>query len=182
MLNGGITQLLQICWLRFFDANLPLHHIPKVIHWIRIWWPRRPLHNDLIVMSQMDGTWIILLEVAFRRWSSHGQQQCRVSQHTLGPLWASFKGELVPPFSPIGSLLCVSVSWATVSCSQKRYQLSLRFEIIDLPTPGRCWFFLWIMSSTRPGVAPGGVLCCCCRPASSGLLCSQKERWDFGRD
>jgi len=32
-----ITQLLQICWLHIHDANLRLHHIPKVLVEIEIW-------------------------------------------------------------------------------------------------------------------------------------------------
>ncbi len=38
----SITQLLQICRLHIHDANLPFHHIPKVLYWIEIWWLWRP--------------------------------------------------------------------------------------------------------------------------------------------
>lgn len=30
-------QLLQICRLHIYDANLPFHHTPKVLYWIEIW-------------------------------------------------------------------------------------------------------------------------------------------------
>ncbi len=30
-----ITQLLQICRLHIHDVNLPFHHIPKVLYWLR---------------------------------------------------------------------------------------------------------------------------------------------------
>ncbi len=36
-LHDSITQLLQICRLHIHDANLPFHHIPKVLYWIEIW-------------------------------------------------------------------------------------------------------------------------------------------------
>ncbi|KAK0152597.1 hypothetical protein N1851_005881 [Merluccius polli] len=44
--TGGLTlpltlqlkgQLLKICRLHIHDANLPFHHIPKVLYWIEIW-------------------------------------------------------------------------------------------------------------------------------------------------
>ncbi len=38
----SITRLLQICRLHIHDANLPFHHIPKVLYWIEIWWLWRP--------------------------------------------------------------------------------------------------------------------------------------------
>ncbi len=40
--HDSITQLLQICRLHIHDANLPFHHIPKVLYWIEIWWLWRP--------------------------------------------------------------------------------------------------------------------------------------------
>ncbi len=40
--HDSITQLLQICRLHIHDANLPFHHIPKVLCWIEIWWLWRP--------------------------------------------------------------------------------------------------------------------------------------------
>ncbi len=30
-----ITQLLQICRLHIYDVNLPFHHIPKLLYWLR---------------------------------------------------------------------------------------------------------------------------------------------------
>ncbi len=36
------TQLLKICRLHIHDANLPFHHIPKLLYWIEIWWLWRP--------------------------------------------------------------------------------------------------------------------------------------------
>ncbi len=36
--HDSIMQLLYICWLHIHDANLPFHHIPKVLYWIEIWW------------------------------------------------------------------------------------------------------------------------------------------------
>ena len=74
--HDSITQLLQICRLHIYDANLPFHHISKVLYWIEIWWQWRPLeYSELIVMFKKpvwDGvsfvTWcIILLEEAIRR-------------------------------------------------------------------------------------------------------------------
>ncbi len=40
--HDSIMQLLQICRLHIHDANLPFHHIPKVLYWIEIWWLWRP--------------------------------------------------------------------------------------------------------------------------------------------
>ncbi len=40
--HDSITQLLQIYRLHIHDANLPFHHIPKVLCWIEIWWLWRP--------------------------------------------------------------------------------------------------------------------------------------------
>ncbi len=58
--HDSITQLLQICRLHIHDANLPFHHIPKVLYWIEIWWLKKPVWDDLSFV-----TWcIILLEVA----------------------------------------------------------------------------------------------------------------------
>ncbi len=34
--HDNITQLLQICRLHIHDTNLPFHHIPKVLYWIKI--------------------------------------------------------------------------------------------------------------------------------------------------
>ncbi len=73
----SITQLLQIHRLHIHDANLPFHHIPKVLYWIKTWWLWRPFeYTELIVMFKKPVwddfsfvTWrIILLEVAIRRW------------------------------------------------------------------------------------------------------------------
>ncbi len=36
--HNSVMQLLQICRLHIHDANLPFHHIPKVLCWIEIWW------------------------------------------------------------------------------------------------------------------------------------------------
>ncbi len=36
--HDSITQLLQICRLHIHDANLPFHHITKMLYWIEIWW------------------------------------------------------------------------------------------------------------------------------------------------
>ncbi len=74
--HDSITQLLQICRLHIHDANLPFHHIPKVLYWIEIWWLWRPFEeSELIVMFKKPVwddlsfvTWcIILLEVSIRR-------------------------------------------------------------------------------------------------------------------
>ncbi len=40
--HDSIKQLLQICRLHIHDANLPFHHIPKVLYWIEIWWLWKP--------------------------------------------------------------------------------------------------------------------------------------------
>ena len=75
--HDSITQLLQICWLHIYDANLPFHHIPKVLCWIEIWWLWRPLeYSELIVVFKKPVwddmsfvTWCIILpEAAIRRW------------------------------------------------------------------------------------------------------------------
>ncbi len=75
--HDSITQLLQICRLHIHDANLPFHHIPKVLYWIDFWWLWRPFEKrELIVMFKKPVwdylsfvTWfIILLDVAIRRW------------------------------------------------------------------------------------------------------------------
>ncbi len=34
--HDSITQFLQICRLHIHDANLPFHHIPKMLYWIEI--------------------------------------------------------------------------------------------------------------------------------------------------
>ncbi len=34
--HDSITQFLQICQLHIHDANLPFHHIPKMLYWIEI--------------------------------------------------------------------------------------------------------------------------------------------------
>lgn len=36
--HDSITQLLQIFALHIHEANLPSHHIPKVLYSIEIWW------------------------------------------------------------------------------------------------------------------------------------------------
>ncbi len=44
--HDSIMQLLQICRLHIHDANLPFHHIPKVLYWIEIWWLWRPFEES----------------------------------------------------------------------------------------------------------------------------------------
>ncbi len=75
--HDRITQLLQNCWLHIHDANLPFHHIPKELYWLRsgdygghlskvnsLACTRNQSEDDLSFV-----TWcIILLEVAIRRW------------------------------------------------------------------------------------------------------------------
>ena len=77
-----------MCRLHIYDANLPFHHIPKVLYWIDIWWLWRLLENsELIVMFKKPVwddlsflTWcIILLEVAIRRWVHCGHTGMDIS-------------------------------------------------------------------------------------------------------
>ena len=77
------SNLLQICQLYIHVVNLLVHHIPKVLYWIEIWWLWRPLgYSELIVMFKkpvLDHlsfvTWfMILLEVAIRRWVHCGHK------------------------------------------------------------------------------------------------------------
>ncbi len=73
----SIRQLLQICRLHIHNANLPFHHIPKVLYLIEIWWLWRPFEESELIVIFKKPVWddlsfvtwcIILLEVAFRRW------------------------------------------------------------------------------------------------------------------
>lgn len=36
LVHVDITQLLQICLVHIYDADLPFHHIPEVLYWIEI--------------------------------------------------------------------------------------------------------------------------------------------------
>ncbi len=60
--HDSITQLLQICQLHI-HANLPFHHIPKVLYWIEIWWLWRPFEwSELIVLFKKTSLrWFELL-------------------------------------------------------------------------------------------------------------------------
>ncbi len=72
--HDSITQLLQNCRLHIHYANLPFHHIPKVLYCIEIWWLWRPFEwSELIAMFKKpvwdDVSFVTLYTVVIKGWT-----------------------------------------------------------------------------------------------------------------
>lgn len=72
--HESITQLLQICRLHIYNANLPFYHIPKVLYWFAICWQWYDTLSYLNYLSE-DGTlWSLMHEHSQQKY--WGRLQC----------------------------------------------------------------------------------------------------------